>query len=133
MLDVGQNPPQIAHNMTDLKTLSPQQLRAAADLQEKIETLKQELDQILAVEVAAPTPAIEAPEPPRKGRKQFSAKSRARMAAAQKARWAAKRGEVGPEATPTATPDKKKVSDARLKALAKAREARWAKVRAANK
>ena len=54
MLDVGQNPPQVANNMTDLKTLSPQQLRAAADLQEKIETLKQELDQVWAVEVPAP-------------------------------------------------------------------------------
>ena len=105
----------------------------SADLQEKIESLKQELHQILAVEVAPPTPAIEAPEPPKKGRKQFSAKTRAKMAAAQQARWAAKRGEVGAEAAPTAKPDKKKVSDARLKALAKAREARWAKVRAAKK
>lgn len=112
--------------------MSPQPLRAAADLQEKIESLKRELDQVFAVAVVAPTPAIEAPEPPKKGRKQFSAKTRAKMAAAQQARWAAKRGEVGPEA-PTAKPNQKKVSAAKLKALAKAREARWAKVRAAKR
>jgi hypothetical protein len=119
--------------------LSPQQLRAAADLQEKIEILKQELNQVLAGEVAAPTPAVDAPEPPKKGRKQFSAQTRAKMAAAQQARWAARRGEaakpaaVAPEAAPAAKPNQKEVSDAKLKALAKARAARWAKVKAAKK
>jgi hypothetical protein len=54
------------------------------------------------------------------------------MAAAQKARWAAKKGvEVeASQATTTAEPKKKKVSEALLKALAKARAARAAKLKA---
>jgi len=78
-------------------------------------------------------------EPANRGRKKFSVRTRAKMAAAQKARWAAKRGEVAKpievesKATPAAKANKKQVSEAKLKALAKAREARWAKMRAVKK
>ena len=132
--------------MNLLMQLTPAQLRKAADIQEKIEALKTELDQVLAVQVAAPTAALEASEPAKKGRKKFSAKTRAKMAAAQKARWAAKKGEIvtpakpeikatpaAPEPTREPKKTKKQASEARLKGLAKAREARWAKVRAAKK
>ena len=63
------------------------------------------------------------------------------MAASQRARWAARRGEAAPEEAqaiqaekPARRPGKtKQVSEAKLNALAKAREARWAKVRAAKR
>jgi len=125
----------IALNIT---SLSPGQLRKAADLQEQIQGLRAELNQLLGGELpGAPGPVVaEAAAGPTKARKKFSAETRAKMAAAQKARWAAKTGvsvarpiEVKAEEAP---PAKKKASPALLKALAKARKARWAKVRAAN-
>ena len=120
--------------MNDLNALTPQQLRAAADIQERIQALQERLNQLLGGGVPAPV-AGETPEPAGslKGRKHFSPQTRAKMAAAQKARWAAKKGvnEEPPQTTTTAEPKKKKVSEAKLKALAKAREARWAKFRAA--
>jgi len=120
--------------MNDITRLTPAQLRQAADIQERIESLRKELDLVLGAEPVLSASATEAPVPPN-GSRQFSAKTRAKMAAAQKARWAAKRGEVEPAVIPPTepapTPAKKPVTDAKLKALAKAREARWAKVRAA--
>ena len=126
----------IALNIT---SLSPDQLRKAADLLEQIQGLREQLNQLLGGELPAAPVAVEVPEPaagPGKARKKFSAQTRAKMAAAQKARWAAKTGvsvarpiEVKAEEAP---PAKKKASPALLKALAKARKARWAKVRAAN-
>ena len=126
----------IALNIT---SLSPGQLRKAADLQEQIQGLRAELNQLLGGELpGAPGPVVaEAAAGPTKARKKFSAETRAKMAAAQKARWAANTGvnvarpvEVKAEEAPAAK--KKKASPALLKALAKARKARWAKIRAAN-
>src|SRR5712664_2256038 len=85
----------------DITNLSPQQLRKAADLKEKIVGLQTELNAILGGEVPAPADA-ETPPAPKNGRRKVSAQGRARMAAAQKARWAAKRGE-GPSKTAPAT------------------------------
>jgi hypothetical protein len=127
--------------MNLLTQLTAAQLREAANIQEKIQGLQSELAQVLGA-VAAPSATFttEARQPAKKPKRRFSARTRAKMAEAQRARWAAKRGEVGPAtepgATPAATPEKtqkKKVSKAKLRALAKAREARWAKVRAAKK
>jgi len=127
----------IALNIT---SLSPGQLRQAADLQEQIQGLREELNQLLGGGLPAAPTVVEVPEPaagPTKGRKKFSAETRAKMAAAQKARWAAKTGvkvarpEAVPAEEPTANPKKKQASPALLKALAKARKARWAKFRAA--
>ena len=121
--------------------LTSQQLRQAADLQERIQELQAELNQLLggeaSVQVTTKTPvAPEAATEPKKRRKRFSAETRAKMAAAQKARWTVKRGgkqeasQASTTAEPAPKPKKKQVSDALLKALAKARETRWAKVRA---
>jgi hypothetical protein len=119
--------------MNDITRLTPAQLRQAADIQEQIESLKKELEQVLGAGPVSSAPTIEAPETPvKKGRKRFNAKSRAKMAAAQKARWAAKKGVKveAPQASTTAEPKKKKVSEALLKALEKAREVRAAKLKA---
>jgi hypothetical protein len=65
--------------------LTPQQLRKAADIQEKIQSLKKELGQILGGEVSTPAQA-----PNKKGK--MSAAGRAAIRAAQKARLAKIKG-----------------------------------------
>lgn len=137
---------------------TPAQLRKAADIQEKIQALQEELNSILGGEVSTAEPT-EAP----KKRKKFSAAARAKMRAAQKARWAAIKGtapttEPAPKKkskmsaqglaniragvakrmaaqgkTSAAKPAKKKFSAAAKAALSAAAKARWAKVKAAGK
>jgi hypothetical protein len=117
--------------MNSITNLSPGQLRRAADIKERIDSLQNQLIEILGGE--APAPAVEAQKPKKRT---FSALTRARMKAAQQARWAAKRSEAQPvptSVTPAAAPRKSKVSEARLQALAKARAARWAKAKKGKK
>jgi hypothetical protein len=78
----------------NITTLSPQQLRKAADIQEKIQSLQKELSQILGASGPADTAPTEAP-----ARKKVSPAGRARMRAAQIARWAKIKG-TAPEAKP---------------------------------
>ncbi len=80
---------------------TPTQLRKAADIQEKIQSLQEELGQILGDSGPAPAPATE----PRKKYK-FSAAARAKMRAAQKARWAKIKG-TAPSAKPEQMPKRK--------------------------
>jgi hypothetical protein len=68
--------------------LTPQQLRKAANIQEKIQELQKKLGQLLGGEVSTPSEPTEEP----KKRKKVSAAGRARMKAAQKARWAKIKG-----------------------------------------
>src|ERR1017187_3821847 len=104
--------------MNSIITLSPTALRKAADLQEKIQSLQEELGQILGGAVSAPAEPTEAP----KKKWKFSAAARARMRAAQKARWAKIKG---------TTPKKKgKMSARGLANIRAAQKARWAKVKA---
>jgi hypothetical protein len=140
----------------NITTLSPQQLRKAADIKERIDGLQDELNQILGGEV--PTPA-QPTEAPRKKWK-VSAAGRARMRAAQKARWAAIKGTApSEEAAPkkkrkmsaeglaniragvakrmaargganAGQKPKRKMSAAGRAAISAAAKARWAKLRA---
>jgi hypothetical protein len=127
----------------DITTLTPQQLRNAADLQEKIDGLQGQLNSILGGgEIPTPAPgespvtteAIEAPTNGRRKKRKVSAEARARMAASQRARWAATRGEAVPEETPATEAEKPKkkrnISDAGRKAMSLAGKRRWAKARA---
>jgi hypothetical protein len=82
-------------------TMTPQQLRKAADLQEEIQSLQEELGQILGGESTTPAQATEALKTYK-----FSAAARAKMRAAQKARWAKIKG-TAPEAEPAPEPKKK--------------------------
>jgi len=141
----------------NITTLTPTQLRKAADIQEKIQSLQEELGQLLGSEVSSP---VEAPATePRKKRGKVSAAGRARMRAAQIARWAKIKGT---EQFTTPAPKRKmsaqglaniragvakrmaakgkavqkpkrKFSAAGRAALAAAARARWAKVKAAGK
>jgi hypothetical protein len=140
----------------NITSLSPTQLRKAADLQEKIQSLQKELGQLLGGETTTPAQTTEQPK-----KYKFSAASRAKMRRAQKARWAKIKGTV-PSATPAPAPKRKmsaqglaniragvakrmaaqgkavqkpkrKFSAAGRAALSAAAKARWAKVRAAKK
>ena len=64
--------------------ISATQLRRAADIQDKIESLQNELGKLLGNGSAI---TADAPKPERKRRK-MSAAARAKIAAAQRARWA---------------------------------------------
>src|ERR1039457_6355327 len=129
--------------MSSITNLSSSQLRQAADLKEKISALENELSQLLgstsqpmAVKSAA------AATPKKKGG--MSAAGRARIVAAQKARWAKVKG-AKPETKAAAAskpviaikapPAKKKftMSAAAKAKISAAAKARWAKVRAAKK
>jgi hypothetical protein len=81
--------------------ITPQQLRKAADIQEKIQSLQEELGQLLGGEISTPA---QTPEAPRK--RKFTAYTRAKMRAAQKARWAKIKG-TAPEAKPAKKPKRK--------------------------
>jgi hypothetical protein len=102
--------------------LSASQLRRAADIKDKIESLQSEFARLLG--------GTEGGAAPRK-RRRMSAAGRARIAAGQRARWAKQRGMEAPE--PTARPRKRRVSAAARKRLALAAKARWAKAKAAGR
>jgi hypothetical protein len=84
--------------------ITPTQLRKAADIQEKIQSLQKELGQLLGGDVSTPAQTTEAPK-----KRKFSAYIRAKMRAAQKARWAMIKG-TAPEPEPAPAPKKRKMS-----------------------
>ncbi len=110
--------------MSLINNLSVQQLRKAANLKEKIEALEKELSQLLGSTVKP----IAAKAPKKKGG--MSAAGKARIVAAQKARWAKIKA-----AKPAAKPAKKKftMSAAAKAKISEAAKARWAKIKAAKK
>ena len=119
----------------DIANLSPQNLRTAADLKERIDGLQDQLNAILGGE--APTPIAPGPavEPGRKKRTMTAAWRKA-LSLAQKARWAAKRGEAPSKTAPvkvTKEKPKRYISPALRKARSEAMKARWAKARRAGK
>jgi hypothetical protein len=114
--------------MNILSGITAGQLRRAITIKERIETLERELNQILGSvdngEAAA------APTTRRKGK--MSAAGRARIIAAQKARWANhhKTTAAGSNSAPKA---KRKMPPAQRAKLAAAARARWKKAKAAGK
>ena len=114
----------------NITTITPQQLRQAADLQEKIQSLQEELGQLLGGDVSTPAQTTEAPTTKRKKWK-MSAAGRARIAAAARARWARIKGSA-PSAKPVKKA-KKHFSAAARAALSAAIKARWAKAKKAGK
>ncbi len=98
-------------------TVSARQLRRAADIQDQIESLQNELIRLLG--------NTEGSVASRKRRK-MSAAARARIGVAMKARWARRLGVK-------AAKPKRKLSVAARKHLAQLAKARWAKARAAGR
>jgi len=81
--------------MNGITSLSPQQLRKAADIQERIQTLLAELNEVLGS--PAESIATEAPKNGRRKRRRMSAAGRAAIAAAARAKWARLKGTPAPE------------------------------------
>jgi hypothetical protein len=127
--------------MNTITDLSIQQLRQAASLKEQIASLEKQILEL------AGSPANVAAKPPLKATKKggMSAEGRARVAAAQKARWARIKAGTKPviKATPVAKPvpapiaqpaKKKFTMSAAAKAkISAAAKARWAKVKSSAK
>lgn len=110
----------------DILNLTAKQLRQAAAIQERIQSLQAQLSQILGgansgASAAAPFIA---------GKRNLSAAGRARISAAAKARWAKLRGSAPAQ---TASKPKRHVSEAARARLAALARARWRKVKAAGK
>jgi hypothetical protein len=111
-------------------SLSPRNLRRAADLKERIDKLTEELAGILRAD-SSPSSS------PQPGKRKMSAEGRARIAAAARARWARERGgkvstsSTASESSPKLGTGKRTMSAAARKKIAAAARARWAKVRAA--
>jgi len=103
--------------------LSPSQLRHAADLTEKIESLQNELNQLLG------SPAASNGAVGKRGKRQISAAGIARIRAAQKARWAKAKADAPAAAKPGKRGPRKMSAAARAR-IAAAQKARWAKFHA---
>ncbi len=101
----------------NLASLSIEQLRRAVALKEQIEALAGELRGVLG------SPPI------KRGRRTRSAATRARMAAAQRARWANARGTTPKKARRA----RRKISAAGRARIAAAAKARWAAAKRAGK
>ena len=108
--------------MSNLLSLTSAQLKHAADIKDKISALEKELAGILG----SPTPA------PKKKSK-MSAAARAKIAAAQKARWAKAKTPVAKPAAKPVVKKKSTMSAAGRAKISAAAKARWAKVKAAGK
>jgi len=105
-----------------MTNLSASQLRRAANLKDKLASLQKELTRLLgSADVAVA---------PRKRRK-MSAAARAKIAAAQKARWAKSKGQKS--AAKPAKKARRKMSAAGRARIAAAAKARWAKAKSQGK
>ena len=109
--------------MNLLSTLSAKQLRRAADLQDKIASLQKELASYLGGPVA--------PAAATGRRRRMSAAGRARIIAAQKARWA--KFKSGKKSAKPGKKTKRTMSAAARARIAAAARARWAKAKASGK
>ena len=110
--------------MTALHELTTR-LNAALKIKEQIETLEEKLDALLG---GSSTSAPKRKLGSSAGKRTMSAAVRAKMAAGQKARWAAIKGKASPaKAAPAKAAPKKKVMSPEAKAkIATAMKARWA-------
>ena len=113
--------------MNSIADLTPAQLRRAADIQERIDSLRHELTALLGG--TAPVAPATANRSARKVR--MSAAGRAAISAAAKARWAKLRKAKG--AAAPAKGSKRKMSASARAAIAAAAKARWAKAKAAGR
>lgn len=104
--------------MTDILSLTSEQLMEAANLKKTIANMEARLASILGSNSKSSST----------GARKMSAAGRARIAAAQKARWAKAKGKSAPKRG-----GKRKMSAAARARIAAAAKARWAKAKAAGK
>jgi hypothetical protein len=115
--------------MSNILSLSAAQLKRAAALKEQIDTLGQQLSELLG-SPASNGVATSAAKP---ARKKISAAGIARIKAAQKARWAKVNAGKPAKATVKAGAKKRKMSAEGRARIVAAVKARWAKVKKAKK
>ena len=114
--------------MATFHELSTAQLRQALQLREQIETLQQKLSSILGGKESAPVAKPKGKKGRPAGKRTLSAEARAKIAAAQQARWARVKSAAAPTKTKAKTASKKPggiTAEGRAK-LAAAMKARWA-------
>ena len=105
---------------SSITNLSARQLRRAAAIKEKVQSLERELGRLLG----APAMAAAKAAP----RRRMSAAARARMAAAARARWAKVKGKKN-----SAPKRRSRMSAAAKRRLSILAKARWAKIKAGKK
>jgi hypothetical protein len=110
----------------NLLALTPNQLRQAADIQEKIQSLQAELQQLLGSVATAASPPAEMPSTPKQ--RKLSAQALTNIRAGVRKRMAKNKGGTKPPAAP-----KRKMSPAARARLAAFAKARWAKAKKAGK
>jgi hypothetical protein len=110
--------------MNSIINVTPQQLRRAAKVQEKIAALQKKLSQLLG----APGQPVAAAAPKKR---KMSAAGRARIAAAARARWAKIRG--AKKAAKLVRKPRRKISAAGRARLAALARARWKAIKAQGK
>jgi len=116
--------------LMSLNNLTPTQLRQAADLKEQIEELQSKLSHLQGDGAAAE--AAPAVRNGRRGKRKISAAGRARIRAAQIARWAKVKGtHASAEKAPAKRRGPRKMSAAARAKIAAAARARWARFHAA--
>jgi len=115
-----------------IDNLTSGQLRRAADIQDQIASLQRELEAVLggAVPAARRGPGRPPGRPP--GRT-MSAAGRARIAAAQRARWAKVHAQQGKSSAKPAGQGRRKMSAAARARLAAIAKARWQKAKASGR
>lgn len=127
MLDLFYVPATFAEPMTTLTSITPQQLRRAADIQERIFSLQQELSSLLESDAGTvPVPSYGG----RAGRRRLSAAGLANIRAGARRRWAKFRAAGGGARRKTGSRRMGAAQKARLSAIAKAR---WAKAKASGR
>ena len=99
----------------------------------KLEARLAEISKVLGGDSVAATPSPAAPTTTTKGKRTFSAATKAKMAASQKLRWAAKKGKAAGKTTADAAPAPKKakrtMSEATKAKMRASHQARWAKLK----
>ena len=117
------------------QTISPEILQAAlAGLRLQEQKIQEQIAEVEGMLGGGSLVSTGASDTPTGKRRKFSASSRRKMAAAQKARWAKLKGEAPtPEATESepAKAKRRKLSASARKAIGEATRARWAAKRAA--
>lgn len=117
----------------DILNLTPSQLKHAADIKEQIAALEDELQSIVRGGGVSRA-GNGAPAPFRTRRNRMSAAGRARIIAAQKARWAKfKKGKPASASAPARGGKKRTLSAAAKAKIAAAARARWARAKAAGR
>src|SRR4051812_1971871 len=109
-------------------TLSLEQLKRAVQIREQIESMTHELDQILGSSPLIYANTRSTNGNGLQGKRNLSSSARARIAAAQRLRWAKYNAAKGPKVVST---QKNRLSAAGRAKVAAAVKARWAKFRAA--